>query len=484
MINERVLQADVTHASISWMVDEQRATAVFLLALPGRYDLKGTIIRMLLSHRPRGPQEPMIGDTPLSFIEADMIEYALGEMGAIRALKLLEGLVVTGLNNARFRRATYRYIFDRDAAQIRRLCLRHRRRLRKILLHANPMTFYRRLYLGTCEPRWMRSQAAAKREALLFLFHGDMDRGILPGPRVSITDPALRAYLAAGRIVAKGDREPGRILELAETMDVPGFPREVAVGFFRALGWNPPRQFRTGITIKKLTLYRAYLRVFRQIERGDKDGWEDLVKHVEKLQMIKYDLRAGGVGVILDCAAKSTGRHTFITGMVVASLIDGVVSMAYAGARLVHGFGEGEIIAFPGHESEPAEKIESPVKVASQIPDAFEESKARGLQLLVLISDGEGINPVDVQAAWDDYRKENPSTKLLHIQPIAQGAPCEPCYLVDGVQPLMLTDPEYFRTALILRRVNDQPERLQEIMLTEYRKAVGKMRRELELVLA
>lgn len=439
ILDERLLQIAIPHNQVSALVDDRRHVAVLLLALPGARDAKGTIVRMLLSHTPGTKDKACsVGDTPLALLEADMIQYTLGEMGARHALALLMGLVKHRLNNTRFRKTILRYVFEREGEVVRRMVLRHRRKILRLVRHCMSRHLMRRMAVGTAKPRWARIQYEQKREVIAFLLgHGQ------------ISSPLLTAYLAA-----KSN------LGALEGMEKAGFPRAVVPGFYRSRKEEVPPVWRTSIRALRLNLYRAYVRAMRQVERGDRDGWDRLTAEIERQSSYKYDLRMGGLGVVIDCGARPSIRG-FLTSMVVASLLDGVKAVGYGGVTLKDGFGEGEKIAFPGPRSD--------------IPSALLEIQSRPIHTVIFLSDGQDLDRKRMIDAWTTYSSPSPM-RALHVQPVSSPEEWVPRPILEGLDPILLLDAEYFRTAIILRRINEQPQRMEEILMAEYRKAIGKMR--------
>jgi len=419
-----------------------------------------------------------------ALIEERVIAWNLKRMSPARALKNL--LMLTGkgykrVNNARTRRVILDYVFDRTDESLENLVLHYKQKIAKLLKHA---IGEKKLYYIVKNEFFTKQMTRLlnppmRMKVLRFIYNLDVQ-----DDQFGVMYPKLKKYLALREWAADGDAD--RFLEGIE-----GFPFEVALGFrntykldvgldelHRACSKTKAQKIqskkaseRRGVEVDinydKHDIYDLY-KLFYACAFDEGKAVEEKRSELEKIKASitkqskkKLDFDLGEVSILLDASGSMRGSdarpmHPFITSLTLMNRLPKVKEIAVTGGYFMqYGEEKSDVVLAPGG--------------ATNLCESF--FKLKSGETLIVFSDGyenqvKGFFEKAVKASEDKF--EN----ILHVNPVYAADAKGARRVISDVEPIMIDNSNYFKTALILTKIDADPRFVKKLLYGDYKKQI------------
>jgi hypothetical protein len=476
------------------LIAYDRVLFALLSLLNGSGFSKGMISHMLLSTpMDKGSGKDLIPAGLDDDFEKDVILYNLNKIASEdsmpRALKNL--LILAGsdsnakrVNNSRTRKIILEFIFNRDNRGLESLAVNFKSKLAKLIRHAiGKQDLYK--ILNNHEKLFQKLIGRYNRNALpivQFLF------GVTTDPKTTAPYfPQVETYLSL-----KYSAKIGDIDEFKKEMHK--LPWRTVMGFRNTYKLNIDKseilgsakmsdkdklqtqsaQKRAGaktvrqVNYEKQDLYDLWKLFYHKLLETDQDEMDKITSAIDSADQRTPKIDFGETAVVVDMSHSMRGSderplHPMLTAMCLLSSINNVSSIHFV---------SGKWVEIPGT---PFTGIVA--DGASPIWRGLVDAVLSGAKTIVVISDGyENAVKGMFNHVYKHFKDSGKDFNLIQINPVFSAAAASGTSrtLVEGNEPVPVSDYKYLETEFIFRKMLDNTEIVKNLLVGKYHKLIGR----------
>ncbi len=486
-----------------------RELFALLTLLPSSNYSKSRMIHYLLSNSINAIDKGNNYPTVLSFINPDIeskiILYNLRNMpmsAALRALLMLSGKDYGGnkldrVNNTRARKIILNYIFDRTDSSLEVMVVKNKAKIAHLFKHVFGKDLHKILTLSKGHKKVLGKYCRDLSTGSLFDLNTFLSVVFFVFNNESFifnndfaNSKTVKLYKRLRELSKKGDVD-----KFTDILNTGVLPYETVLGFrnfykldveLKAIHDKGKKsektKFRTlesskrhgaekvEVDFKKQSLKDLYKYVYlKQKDEGSLSGddFSEIANIInEKLDKdTKFNIDLGKTVVIVDVSDSMRGHetrpyHPIITALLTANKFDYDVLMLSGGDY------SGQLLAEPKGNTELWTAL---VDSAEQKPDT-----------VVVISDGYE-NTIDgmFEHVYNTLKGMGYEFNVVHVNPVYDANAGGGKVLLEGTEPIAISEPEMFETNYILTQVGSDLENVKRLLINTYNKKVGGDKNEL-----